>query len=119
VRVHLHDRDGEFPPGFDAVFKSEGLAVVLSSPRCPQANAVAERWIRSARQECLDQLLILGERHLWRVLTAYTAFYNERRPHQGLGHACPVPPAAGSSDGPIQCRDVLGGIVHDYYRTSA
>jgi transposase InsO family protein len=119
VRVLLHDRDAKFPPGFDAVFRSEGLAVVRTPPRCPQANGVAERWIRSVRQECLDRLLILNERHLLRVLRAYTAFYNERRPHQGLGQQCPVPLGPRPGHGPIQRRDVLGGIVHDYRRSAA
>jgi putative transposase len=119
VTILLHDRDGKFPPRFDAVFRSEGLAVALTPPRLPQANGVAERWIRSVRRECLDHLLILNERHLLRVLTAYTTFYNERRPHQGLGQACPVLLAARPDSSPIQCREVLGGILHDYYRAAA
>jgi len=115
----LHDRDGKFPPSFDAVFRSEGLAVVHTPPRQPQANGIAERWIRSVRQECLDHLLILNERHLRRALTAYVAFYNERRPHQGLGQQCPIPLPRAPSDGAIQRRDVLGGIIHDYHRAVA
>ena len=83
------------------------------------SNCYAERWIRSVRRECLDQLLIVNERHLQRVLAEYIVFYNERRPHQGLGQACPVPLAPSPGNGPIQCRDVLGGILHDYYRTAA
>ena len=86
----LHDRDGKLPSRFDAVFRSEGLDIVLTPPRLPQANGAAERWVRSVRQECLDQMLILNERHLLRVLTTYVRFYNERRPHQGLDQACPV-----------------------------
>jgi transposase InsO family protein len=119
VRVLLHDRDGKFPPGFDAIFRSEGLAVVRTPPRGPWANGVAERWIRSARRECLDRLLILSERHLQRVLTAYIRFYNERRPHQALDQGVPVPlpPSAGS--GPVERRDVLDGILHDYHRSVA
>jgi putative transposase len=119
VQILLHDRDGKFPPRFDAVFRSEGLKVALSPPRCPWVNGVAERWIRSVRHECLDQLLILNERHLLRVLTTYVKFYNERRPHQGLDQASPVPWAANSGCGPIKCREVLGGILHDYYRRAA
>jgi putative transposase len=117
--ILLHDRDGKFPAGFDAVFRSEGLEVAQTAPRRPQENGVAERWIRSARQECLDRLLILGERHLLRVLTEYITFYNERRPHQGLDHQCPIPLPCDIGDGPIHCRDVLGGIIHDYHREAA
>jgi hypothetical protein len=67
------------PPGFDRVFRSEGLRVARAPPRCHQANGYAERWIGSARREYLDHLLILSERHLLRVLTTYVNFYNGRR----------------------------------------
>jgi transposase InsO family protein len=119
VTVLLHDREGKFPPGFDRVFRSEGLSVVRTPPRCPRANCYAECWIGSARRECLDHLLILNERHLLRVLTTFVAFYNERRPHQGLEQQCPIPRARGPSEGPIQRRDVLGGISHYYDRAPA
>ena len=119
VRILLHDRDAKVPASFDTVFRSEGLQVVTSPPRCPWANGVAERWIRSARAECLDRLLILNERHLRRVLQEYVTFYNERRPHQGLGQRCPVPLTRESGHGPIHCQDVLGGILHDYDRAAA
>jgi transposase InsO family protein len=89
--VLLHDRDGKFPPSFDAIFRKEGLAVVQTAPRRPQENGIAERWVRSARLECLDRLLILNERHLQRGLAEYITFYNERRPHQGWDQQCPVP----------------------------
>jgi transposase InsO family protein len=114
--VLLHDRDGKFPASFDVVFQREGLHIAQSPPRCPWANGIAERWIRSARQECLDHLLILYEQHLHRVLNEYTRFYNERRPHQGLEQQCPVPLARGPDQGSIHRRDVLGGILHDYSR---
>jgi putative transposase len=119
VEALLHDRDAKFPPSFDAVFRSEGLAVALTPPHCPQANGIAERWIRSARQECLDHLLVLNERHLYHVVQEYVTFYNRRRPHQGLAQQCPVPLARGPSDGPIRRHDVLGGIIHDYARRPA
>jgi transposase InsO family protein len=119
VTVLVRDRDSRFTTAFDRVFASEGLRIVLTPPRCPWANGYAERWVGSARRECLDHLLILNERHLRRVLRAYTTFYNERRPHQGLAQRCPVPLTSGPSDGPVRCRDVLGGILHDYHREAA
>jgi putative transposase len=64
-------------------------------------------------------VLILNERHLLRVLATYVKFYNERRPHQGLDQASPVPLAASPGGGPIECREVLGGILHDYSRRAA
>jgi putative transposase len=101
------------------VFVQEGVEVVLTPARCPRANAVAERWIRSARRECLDHLLILGGRRLHRTLATYCQFYNERRPHQGLAQQCPNPLPRGPSEGPVQRRDVLGGIIHHYERAPA
>jgi transposase InsO family protein len=119
VTVLVHDRDSRFTSAFDRVFASEGLRIVLTPPRCPWANGYAERWIGSARRECLDHLLILNERHLLRVLTTYTNFYNERRPHQGLDQRCPDPLPTYPVAGPVCCHNVLGGILHDYRREAA
>jgi putative transposase len=119
ARFLLRDRDAKFPAAFDTVFRSEGVTIVRTPYRAPNANAVAERWIRSAREECLDHLLILNEAHLWRVLTAYVAYYNRARPHQGLDQCTPVAPDRRWSHGPIRRRDVLGGLLHDYYRDAA
>ncbi len=120
VRFLIHDRDTKFPITFDTVFTSEDVVIIRTPPRAPNANAFAERWIRSARDECLDKILILGERHLARVLTAYIDYYNHARPHQGIEQRCPVPlmPSV-TRDGPIERRDILGGVLHDYYRHAA
>jgi transposase InsO family protein len=115
----LHDRDSRFTAAFDRVFACEGLTVVRTPPRCPWANGYAERWVGSARRECLDHLLILNEHHLQRVLVEYTTFYNQRRPHQGLDQRCPIPLPSAPADGPVRCQDVLGGIIRDYHREAA
>src|SRR5215207_8672011 len=65
------DRDAKFPPALDAVFASEVVAIVRTPYRVPNANAYAERWVRSARSECLDHLLIANATHLRRVLLQY------------------------------------------------
>ena len=78
-----------------------------------------KRWIRSVREECLDQLLIFSEAHLQRVLKEYITYYNTRRPHQGILQDAPVgldPPDLGQ---PIRCRKMLGGVIRDYYRAAA
>lgn len=119
MRFLIHDRDAKFTHSFDTIFRSEGMKIVLTPYRAPKANAVAERWIRSLRHECLDHLLILNQRHLFRVLTEYVAFYNQARPHQGLGQQIPIPDEHCHEQAAIQRRDVLGGLLHDYYRQAA
>src|SRR3712207_2073109 len=104
ARYLIHDRDSKFVPAFDAVFQSEGVEIVRTPYRAPNANAVAERWIRSVRQECLDHLLIVGEAHLHRVLAVYVSFYNQDRPHQGLDQCTPVPAPPPVNPGPIRCQ---------------
>lgn len=128
VRFLIHDRDAKFTSSFDTVFASEGIETVLTPYRCPKANAVAERWVRTVREECLDRLLIVGEAHLRRVLVEYISYYNERRPHQGIGQRIPAPQVSPVPVGSVgegeerrvegirpSRRDVLGGVIHDYY----
>jgi transposase InsO family protein len=119
IRFLIRDRDAKFVPGFDTVFRSEDVELIRTPFRAPNANAVAERWVRSVREECLDHLLILGERPRHRVLREYVSFFHQRRPHQGLGQQCPVPLAQAPGTGAIRRVDVLGGIIHDYERHAA
>jgi putative transposase len=71
------------------------------------------------REECLDRLIVLNERHFRRVLQEYVVYFNERRPHQGLEQDSPLGLESGSVEGPVRCRNVLGGIIRDYYREAA
>ncbi len=115
----IHDRDAKFPASFDRVCASERIEILKTPYRSPKANAYAERWVRSVREECLDRLLIVNEAHLRRVLREYVAYYNEARPHQGIYQRCPIPIEGGRRNGGVKCRDVLGGILHDYHREGA
>lgn len=115
LRFLIHDNEGSFCQTFDDVFESEGFHVIPTPVRAPNANACAERWILSARQECLDLILIFNLAHLRGVLKEYIDYYNTARPHQGIDQQSPLPYSIPSS-GTIQCRNVLGGIIHDYYR---
>jgi putative transposase len=119
MRFLIHDNDTTFTVSFDTVFQAQGIAVIHTPFHAPNANAVAERWIRSVRQECLDKLVLLGGWHVRRVLADYVTFYNTRRPHQGLAQQCPIPLTMVSHGGLVQRRDVLGGIIHDYLRPAA
>ncbi len=119
VRFLIHDCDRKFPVAFETVFPSENVTIIRTPIRAPHANADAERWIRSVREECLDKILILSEGHLRRVLATYVDYYNHARPHQGINQHCPVPLGSAARDGPIARRDILGGLLHDYYRRAA
>jgi putative transposase len=83
----IHDRDSKFGGGFDEVFSSEGVRVIRTPVRAPNANACAERWVRTVREDCLDRLLIVGLRHLERVLRVYVRHY------RGRDRPCGRPPA--------------------------
>ncbi len=87
--------------------------------RAPKANAFAERFVRTVRAECLDWLLILNRRHLERVLRVFVDHYNGHRPHRSLNLAPPEPSAPRLNavrppTAPIERRDRLGGLIHEY-----
>jgi transposase InsO family protein len=120
LRLLIHDRDLKFSGGCDLVFQSEGIAVIRTPVRAPNANAYAERWIGSVRRECLDRLLIFSRRQLEHVLHVYTRHYNQHRPHRALAlsppeqaDGSPAPPRAPPHP-QLNRRDLLGGLIHEY-----
>jgi putative transposase len=96
VRFLVRDRDSKFTRGFDEVFRSEGIRVIRTPVRAPQAKAHAERWVGSLRRECLDRILIVGRRQLEQVVRTYIRHHNEHRPHRSLKQRPPLakPPPA-------------------------
>jgi putative transposase len=119
----IRDRDAKFCRGFDDVFRSEGADVVLTPVQAPNANACAERWIRTVRAECLDWLLIVGRGHLEQALRIYVRHYNQHRPHRAVGLEPPNPSAAPTLVGDprrarVRRRDLLGGVLHEYQRAA-
>lgn len=119
IKFLIRDRDAKFTASFNTVFAAEGVEIIRTPYRAPKANAFAERWVRSARAEVLDQVLILNETHLRRVTKEYIAHYNRTRPHQGIEQRCPIPIDRVPRKGVVQRRDVLGGVIHEYSRDAA
>ena len=116
-RFLLHDRDSKFSGAFDEVFRSEGMRIIRTPIRAPNANAYAERWVGTLRRECLDRILIINRRHLEQVLRLYTAHYNQHRPHRSLSLQPPDQPPAVLARAPaihIHKHEVLGGLINEY-----
>jgi putative transposase len=123
-RFLVRDRDSKFTRAFDEVFRGEAIRVLRTPVRAPRANAYAERWIRTVRTECLDWLLIVNRTHLERVLRVYVGHYNHQRPHRGLALATPegrrqLAPPAPAANRDVCRRDLLGGLLHEYYEAAA
>jgi putative transposase len=118
-RFLIRDRDSKFTREFDAVFRSEGIEIIKTPVRAPTANAIAERFVRTIRSECLDWLLIVNRRHLERVLRTCVDHYNSHRPHRSLNLKPPEPAeqkshVAHPSSASVKRLDRLGGLIHEY-----
>jgi putative transposase len=119
----IRNRDRKYSGAFDEVLRSGGIRIVKTPVRAPQANAIAERFVRTVRVECLDWLLILNRRHLERVPRVFVDHYNTQRPHRALKLQPPTrgepPPTTTPTVGEVRRHDRLGGLIHEYYRTAA
>ena len=122
VRFLIRDHDRKFTAGFDAVFEAENIRIVRTPVQAPEANGIAERFVRTARTECLDWVLILSARHLDRVLTVFIDRYNGWRPHRSLDLGPPNGrrPSMWTETQPLTVnrRDRLGGLLHEYERAA-
>jgi putative transposase len=94
------------------------VRIVLAPVQAPNANAYAERFVRSIREECLGHLILFGKRRLVRALDEFVAHYHGERNHQGLGNALITPAAAVAGGIQVRCRDRLGGLLRYYYRAA-
>jgi transposase InsO family protein len=119
-RYLLHDRDTKFTPAFDGLLKASGVEPVLLPPRSPNLNAHCERFVRSIKEEALNQMIIIGEASLRYAIRSYLAHYHTERNHQGLGnHLIAKEPGIGSQSGQVRRRTRLGGLLSYYYRDAA
>ena len=114
----LHDREAKFCVGFDEVLAAMGLKVLKLPPRSPDLNALLERWNRSIKEECLDQLIPFGERHFRRAVAEFVAHYQCERNHQGLGNELIELSPAHEHIGRIRRRSRLGGLLNYYARAA-
>jgi putative transposase len=123
VRFLLRDHDAKFTRSFNDLFRSQDADILVTPVQAPQANAYAERWVRTVRTECLDWLLIVGRGHLEQVLRVYIQHYNRHRPHRALGLRPPDPLArptvrAEENQSAVRRRDLSGGLLHEYRRAA-
>jgi transposase InsO family protein len=119
-RFLIRDRDPKFTHAFDEVFRAEGITIVKTPPQTPRANGYAERFVRTVRVECTDQLLLCNQRHAAAVLSTFVEHYNAHRPHQSRDQRAPndkhlpiTPPT-----GAITRHPVLGGLINEYQRAA-
>jgi transposase InsO family protein len=119
-RFLVRDRAGQFTESFDAALAGAGIRTVKIPPRCPRANAYAERFVLTVRTEVTDRMLIFSQRHLRLVLAQYETHYNGRRPHRSRQLRPPRPdhPPADLSRKGIKRRPILGSLINEYERAA-
>jgi transposase InsO family protein len=117
-RVLLCDRDSKWTDDFRRIVQSAGVRIVMTPVQAPNANAYAERFVRSIRAECLDRLILFGERRLFRAVDEFVAHYHRERNHQGLGNELIAPATAAAGGTQVRCRDRLGGLLRYYHRAA-
>ena len=114
-RFSIRDNDDKFGRRFDLVAEATGITILRTPVRAPNANAVCERFLRSVRAECLDHVVILGEDQLRSLLRKSCAYFNDARPHQGIGQKVPCgPPVPPTCSTTVVETPILGGLHHDY-----
>jgi hypothetical protein len=129
ARFLIHDRDTKFSAGFRRLFKSAGTRCLRTPLLAPDANSFVEAWIGGLKREGLNYFLCFGLDHLNYICQSYVRFFNEHRPHQGLGNltipaAVTGPPANRAPNAPIdtsniRCQEFLGGLLRHYYNAAA
>ena len=113
------DRDPLYTTSFRRMLRESGVKPLLLPAWSPNLNAYAERFVLSAKTECLERVVLLGEQHLRAAVREFVEHYHEERPHQGLDNKLIVPQATVIGTGPLHCHERLGGVLKFYYREAA
>jgi transposase InsO family protein len=117
-KVLICDRDRKWSREVRRLLGAVGIEVVRTPVRAPNANAYAERFVRSIKEECLDRMVPLGERHFRRAVAEFVDHYHRERNHQGLENALITAPSALGSAGRVLRRPRLGGLLNYYARAA-
>ena len=117
-RVLICDRDPKWSGAVVAFLAREGVRIVRTPVRAPNCNAYAERFVRSIKEECLNRVILLGERHLRRAMAEFVAHYHAERNHQGIGNELIRPLRRTNAPGSVRRRQRLGGMLNYYYRAA-
>src|SRR5262249_15185685 len=112
------DRDSKWSPDVRRALRDAGVRVVVTPIRAPNANAYAERFVRSIKEECLDRLIPIGEGHFRRAVAEFIEHYNRERNHQGLGNALIAGLPAIDAAGRVRRHQRLGGLLSYYKRVA-
>jgi putative transposase len=119
-RYCIHDRDTKYTAAFNRLLKRSGVESAVLPPRSPNLNAYCERFVRSIKEEALEQMLMLGERSLSYAIHQYVSHYHTEQNHQGLNNQLIVPePDRRNDNGQVRRRERLGGLLSCYYRDAA
>src|SRR5437588_227075 len=117
ARVLICDRDAKWSEPVHEILQEAGIRIVQTPYRAPNANAYAERFVRSIKEECLNRIIPLGQRHFRKAVHEYVAHYHLERNHQGIGNAL-IAGVPATRAGAIRRRPRLGGLLNYYERAA-
>jgi transposase InsO family protein len=116
--VLICDRDRKWSRGVLEFLEHEGVRIIRTPFRAPNCNAYAERFVRSIKEECLERVILFGERHLRRTIAEFVTHYHDERNHQGIGNELIQPLERSEGQGRVRCRRRIGGMLNYYYRAA-
>jgi len=116
--VLICDRDRKWSRGVLEFVEHEGVRIIRTPFRAPNCNAYAERFVRSIKEECLERVIVFGERHLRRTIAEFVAHYHAERNHQGIGNELIDQLERADGQGRVRRRQRIGGILNYYYRAA-